>query len=126
MQHFANCVSVANAAKAEGRTTLLAVLSDEESRQRFTCDYYYRVGIFLRRLAWQNLSMALGEQFKVGAYAQKLSDTVLREARTDFDLLLKQELKDSNNKRDPQASWGESDSKRVTHSASKFGYSSAL
>ena len=32
MQHYANCVSVANAAKAEGRTTLLAVLYDEKSR----------------------------------------------------------------------------------------------
>ena len=33
VQHFVNCISIASNAKAEGRTTLLAVLYDEKSRQ---------------------------------------------------------------------------------------------
>ena len=32
--------------------------------------------------------MALGEKFQVGAYAKKLSETVLREARSEHDLLI--------------------------------------
>ena len=32
MQHYAHCISIANAAKAEGRSTLLAVLYDEKAR----------------------------------------------------------------------------------------------
>ena len=32
MQHFANCIGIANSSKAEGRTTLLAVLYDAKCR----------------------------------------------------------------------------------------------
>ena len=32
--------------------------------------------------------MALGEKIQVGAYAKKLSETVLREARSEHDLLI--------------------------------------
>ena len=50
---------------------------------------YRHVGLFVgRRSAWKNLSMALGANFQVGAYAKKLSETVLREARAEHDLLI--------------------------------------
>ena len=32
MQHFANCIGIANSSKAEGRTTLFAVLYDAKCR----------------------------------------------------------------------------------------------
>ena len=34
MQHSSNCISIANSSKAEGRTTLLAVIYDAKSRSR--------------------------------------------------------------------------------------------
>ena len=34
MQHFSNCLKIANSSKAEGRTTLLAVIYDAKSRSR--------------------------------------------------------------------------------------------
>ena len=32
MQHFSNCISVANGSRAEGRTALLAVIYDAKAR----------------------------------------------------------------------------------------------
>ena len=52
--------------------------------------------------------MALGTQFKVGTYAQKLSENVLRETRADHDLLVgaPNDPKDGGNKRSAASSWG--------------------
>ena len=59
--------------------------------------------------------MALGVQFKIGLYAQKMSESVLREARADFDLLMKQKPEDANGKRNAQSTWDGGDYKRVKH-----------
>ena len=59
--------------------------------------------------------MVFGTQFIVGTYAQKLSETVLREARADHDLLVgaPKDAKDGGNKRNASSSWGGNDSKKV-------------
>ena len=98
MQHFANCHNSAIAAKAECRTTALAVVYDEKSR-----------------FAWKNLSMALWAQFNVGEYARKFSEAVLREARAEHDLVHgRSEDASEGSKRAAQSWWPASESKIVT------------
>ena len=59
--------------------------------------------------------MALGVQFKIGLYAQKMSESVLCEARADFDLLMKHKPEDAHGKRSAQSTWDNGDYKRVRY-----------